>query len=162
VLRRQPAPRDDGQLTLLVIGYTTIAAVLVLVGVDASKVFLARRALSSAADSAALAAAQAVDRGAIYAGDGGQCGGLLPLDPLRAADLAGQTLADDEADLRHQFARLDPAATDVAEGRVTVRLGGEVAVPFGSVLAMLTAGDGRMDVAVASSAQSPVTAPGGC
>src|SRR4051794_11890998 len=141
-----------------------IAAVLVLVGVDASKVFLARRALSSAADAAALAAAQAVDRNAVYAGAGGAGGGLLPPDPVRAADLAGQTLADDEADLQHEFAVLDPAATEVTGGRVTVRLSGDVAVPFGSVLALLTAGhdDGRVHVAVAASAQSPVTAPDGC
>ena len=58
--RRRPVD-DAGQLTLLIIGFTALATLLILVGVDVSKVFLARRALSSAADAAALAAAQSVN-----------------------------------------------------------------------------------------------------
>jgi hypothetical protein len=155
---------DEGQLTLLVIGYVAIAAVLVVLGIDASKVFLARRALASAADAAALAAAQGVDRSAIYAGTGGGCGRLLPLDPVRAGALAAQTFGDDADGLRSTFATLDPPSTQVDAGTVTVSLSGDVAVPFGSVLAVLLPGhgDGRVHVAVTSSAQSPETAPGGC
>ena len=84
MLRRRPSG-DEGQLTLLIIGFVAIAAVLIVIGVDASKVFLAQRALSSAADAAALSASQAVDKAAIYAGTGGRCGGLLPLDDVEAS-----------------------------------------------------------------------------
>jgi len=155
---------DDGQLTLLIIGFVAIAATLVVVGVDASKLFLARRALSSAADAAALAAAQAVDKGAIYTGQGGGCGNLLPLDPDRAAQLAGAAVDDDAADLRHTFAQLDPPDTVVDNGTVQVHLSGQVALPFGRVIALLVPGhdDGRAHVDVTSHAQSPLTAPGGC
>src|SRR4029079_11288369 len=84
---------DDGSLTLLVIGYTLIAAVLSVVGVDVSKVFLAQRALSSAADAAALAGAQAVDRTAVYI-DGADCSGL-PGDPsLRQAAVDASAAED--------------------------------------------------------------------
>lgn len=154
---------DDGSLTVLVIGYTFIAAVLVVVGVDVSKVFLARRALSSVADAAALAAAQAADRSAIYAGDVG-CGGVLPLDPTRAEQDVDASLADDLVDLRHTFHEIRPADVSVAAGTVTVHLSGEVKVPFGRVLGLLDPGrsDGLSNVSVTSAAQSPVTAVGGC
>lgn len=156
--------RDDGQLTLLVIGYTFIAAVLIVAAVDVSKVFLAQRALSSAADAAALAAVQAIDRDAIYSGTAGGCGERLPLDADRAAQAAGGTVADDLDDLHDEFAVVTPPDTQVVDGIVTVHLSGEVAVPFGGVLRMLDPGrtDGHVHVSVTSSAESPVTAPGGC
>jgi Flp pilus assembly protein TadG len=156
--------RDEGQLTLLIIGFVAIAAMLVVVGIDASKLFLARRALSSVADSAALAAAEAVDKNAIYTGSGGGCGNLLPLDESRAASLAGDTVADDETDLRHTFATLDAPDTVVVNGTVTVHLSGEVALPFGRIIAFLVPGhaDGRAHVEAVSHAQSPLTEPGGC
>jgi len=154
---------ERGQLTLLIIGLVAIAALLIVVAIDVSKVFLARRALSSAADAAALAAAQAVDKAAVYRGDGG-CGSLLPLDPAQAASYADAALADDEGDLRQTFVSLDAAQTDVQTGTVTVHVGGEVAVPFGKVLALLLPGhaDGRVHVDATAHAQSPLTAPGGC
>jgi hypothetical protein len=156
--------RDRGQLALLVIGYVAIAGVLIVAGIDASKVFLARRALSSAADAAALAAAQAVDRAAIYAGDAGGCGALLPLDDDRAGQLAGQSVADDLDGLRQTFRTVDPPDTLVASGTVTVHLSGDVGVPFGGVLAMLVPGhgDGLVHVDVSASAQSPLSTPSGC
>ena len=154
---------DGGSLTVLVIGYTFLAAVLVVVGVDVSKVFLARRALSSVADAAALAAAQAADRAAVYAGGAG-CGGVLPIDATAAVEQVQASLTEDLADLGQTFVLVGPPVTDVANGTVTVHLSGEVAVPFGKVLALLdpSRADGRVHVSVAASAESPVTAPGGC
>lgn len=164
MLTRRRRTDDSGSLTLLVIGYVGIAALLVVVAVDVSKVFLARRALSASADSAALAGAQVVDRAALYAGAAGGCGTRLPLDPAGSTGAVTLTLADDSADLRHAFAALDPAETDVHDGVVTVRLGGDVAVPFGKVLAALLPGhdDGRVHVAVVASAESPVSGAPGC
>lgn len=154
---------DDGQLTVLIIGYVFIAAVLVIAGVDVSKVFLARRALSSVADSAALAAAQSVDRAALYQGGGG-CGALLPLDPDGARTQAAAALADDVPALQQTFAGLDQADVAVTADTVTVHMSGDVHVPFGAVLSLLHVGrsDGSVHVGVTAAAQSPVTAPGGC
>ncbi|HTW19192.1 MAG TPA: pilus assembly protein TadG-related protein [Mycobacteriales bacterium] len=149
---------DDGSVLVLVIGYVAIAAVLITVGVDVSKVFLARRALASAADSAVLAAAQGIDTAAIYRGGALRCGEPLPLDPQHAADLAQRSLSDDAADLRHVFASLGPPATTVDGGTVTVVLRGRVDVPFGRVVGWLdgSASGGRIGVSETSHARSPV------
>jgi uncharacterized membrane protein len=155
---------DDGQLTLLIIGFVAIAVMLVIVGVDASKVFLARRALSAAADASALAASQAVDKNAIYAGVGGGCGGLLPLDADEVARRAALAVDDQAAGLRGSFAALDGPQTAVEGDTVAVHLSGRVALPFGHVLAVLIPGhdDGRVQIDVTSHARSPLTVPGGC
>ena len=156
--------RDEGQLTLLIIGFVAIAGLLIVVGVDASKVFLARRALSSAADAAAVAGSQAVDKAAIYAGTAGGCGELLPLDPDVAEQRAAQAVDDQSAGLKGTFATLDDPQTTVAGDTVAVHLSGRVALPFGHVLALLVPGhdDGTVQIDATSHAQSPLTMPGGC
>jgi uncharacterized membrane protein len=154
---------DDGQLTLLIIGFVTIAALLVIVGVDVSRVFLARRALASTADAAALAAAQAVDRAAVYGGRSG-CGGLLPVDADAAAHVVGTTVGDASDSLRRTFVALEAPDTSADAGTVTVRLSGDVRVPFGKVLALLVPGHphGTVTVSVVSHAESSLSLPGGC
>jgi Putative Flp pilus-assembly TadE/G-like len=153
----RPRTRDDGSILVLVIGYTAIAAVLLVVGVDTSKVFLARRALASAADAAALAAAQGIDRNVLYNGPGPQCREPLPLSPRRAADLAAGSVALDRGHLGHLFASLSAPATSVAGGSAGVELTGEVAVPFGRVLSWLDPADsgGLVRVSETSHARSP-------
>lgn len=159
MLRRRD---DNGQLTLLVIGYAAIAVTLIVVGVDASKVFLARRALSSVADAAALRAAQSVDKTALYAGSAG-CGDDLPLDPSRAATTAADVITDDLPDLRRVFASVDSPDVTTSNGVATVHLSGTVSVPFGRVLALLLPGhDMRVHVDVTAHARSPLSAPDGC
>lgn len=164
MLNSRPARDDEGQLTLLIIGFVAIAAVLVIVGIDASKVFLARRALSSAADAAAVAASQAVDRNAIYAGIGGGCGGLLPLDPDVAAQRAALAVDDQAAGLHSTFTELADPETSVTGDTVAVHLSGRVAMPFGHILAVLVPGhdDGTVQIDATSHAQAPLTLPGGC
>lgn len=150
---------DEGSLTLLVIGYTFVAAVLIVVGIDVSKVFLAQRALSSAADSAALAGSQAIDRAAVYAGDT-DCAGL-PVDEASAQRAVAAAWADATVSLQGTFASLSEPDVEVAAGRVRVRLHGKVAVPFGRALATLLpdSPDGRVDVAADAAAASALTAP---
>jgi hypothetical protein len=147
---------------VLIIGYTAIAAVLILVGVDVSKVFLAQRALASAADAAALAASQGVDTSALDAGPGPACGAALPLDPQQSAQLAAQSLDAERASLDHTFASLGDPVTQAGAGTVKVSLSGEVAVPFGRVLGWLdpSRGNGLVHVSESSYAQSPVAGTG--
>jgi uncharacterized membrane protein len=154
---------DEGQLTVLIIGFTFLLSVLVVVGVDVSKVFLARRALSSVADAAALSAAQAADRAAIYAG-AASCGDVLPIDSAAATQQVDASLSDDLADLRHTFAEVQPPEVLVTDGTVTVHVTGDVKVPFGRVLTLLdpSRSDGVVHVSVTAAARSPITASGGC
>lgn len=60
-------PRDEGSILVLSLGFIVICILALAVVVDASTVFLARRALQSQADGAALAGAQAIDLEAYYA-----------------------------------------------------------------------------------------------
>jgi hypothetical protein len=59
---------DEGSLIPLILFYFVVAATLVLVVTDASKYYLARRSLQSAADGAALASAQSVSSQGVYSG----------------------------------------------------------------------------------------------
>jgi len=151
--------RDEGSLTLLVIGYTLIAALLIVIGVDVSKVFLAQRALSSAADAAALAGAQAVDRAGIYAGD--PICADLSVDPSSAQDAVDASVRDAGEVLEATFVSLSDPEVRVQAGTVEVQLHGQVAVPFGRVLAVLLPDhpDGTVGVSAASAAASAVTSP---
>jgi uncharacterized membrane protein len=154
------ATRDEGSLTLLVVGYTLIAAVLVVIGIDVSKVFLAQRALSSAADAAALSGAQAVDRAAIYRGDDG-CSGL-PVDAGAATSAVDASLDDAAGDLQQTFVALSDPEVQVAGDTVRVQLRGEVAVPFGRVVALLLPDhpSGQVSVSADAAATSALSAPG--
>ncbi|KJE20456.1 putative Flp pilus-assembly TadE/G [Frankia torreyi] len=61
-----PGGADGGTILILTLGYLMVAAMLVVVVTDVSAVYLARRSVASAADGAALAAAQRIDENAIY------------------------------------------------------------------------------------------------
>jgi len=82
-LRLQRRPRGEGgTILLLTLGYVVIALGLVAVVVDASAVFLARRALASACDGASLAGAQSVDVPGVYHGAAST---TLPLAQVQGA-----------------------------------------------------------------------------
>ncbi len=81
----RPKRRTDGEegtILLLTLGCLAIALMLVVVVVDASAVFLARRSLASEADGASIAAAQAVSKPAVYTRG---AGARLPLAEVQAA-----------------------------------------------------------------------------
>ncbi len=58
--------REGGQISLLILGFTVIALMLIVGGVDVTAVQLARTRLLDAADGAALDASDALDGGSAY------------------------------------------------------------------------------------------------
>jgi len=86
---------------MLTLGYLMIASMLAIVVTDVSAVYLARRSVASAADGAALAAAQRIDENAVYTATG-------PLDELPPGDVL-TTVADYQA-------RADPSGATVLSG----------------------------------------------
>lgn len=88
--RRAPSG-DSGTVLVLVLGFAGILVALVAVVVDVSAVVLAKRAVASAADGAALSAAQAADLDALYAqGLGDQVPLSLPEARRRVAAYEAQ------------------------------------------------------------------------
>jgi len=83
--------RDDrGSMIPLVLGFFVLAALLIFGAVTASTAFLAQRDLAAVCDGAAVAAAQSVNEGALYAAGlaaGTTDGQRLPLD-LTAVEAA--------------------------------------------------------------------------
>jgi len=78
--RQCTASGDAGQISLLVIGYCTLAIALLTVVTSASAVHLERKRLLEVADSAALDAADALDSPLYYGGGGvGPPGTGVPL-----------------------------------------------------------------------------------
>jgi hypothetical protein len=64
--RAQDEQGDRGQISLLILGFTIIALMLIIGAVDVTAVQLARTRLFDAADSAALDASDALDNGSAY------------------------------------------------------------------------------------------------
>lgn len=128
-LQRVRSRGDDGQLLLLVLVYTVVAGLLVTVVVDVSKVYLERRALVSAADGAALAAANEPDLAAVYRG----AGAALPLSRAGATAAVRQYAAD--ADLAASFPGFQVVGVDTDGVVVRVELAADVPLPFVTLLA---------------------------
>ena len=114
---------DDGQMTVLIIGFTAIVLLLIVVVTDISKAFLVRRDLDATADGAVLAAANGL--AAVSAQPGAD--GNAALDPEEARRLAAEYL--DQVAASNRFDGLDWSA-DVAGTTVTVRLTSSVELPF--------------------------------
>ena len=112
--------RDEGSVLLLVIGFAGIPLVLVAVVADVSAVVLAKRSVASAADGAAVTAAQALDLDAVY--DQG-LGEQLPLSTgdARARVAAYEAQARGQQPGLRLVLRLEER-TAVVTGSRTVRL----------------------------------------
>ena len=76
--------RDDGTVLVLVIGFAFLLVIMVAVVVNVSAVVLAKRAVASAADGAAISAAQSLDVEALYRQ------GLREQVPLSLAEARGR------------------------------------------------------------------------
>lgn len=129
---RRGCARDDGQLTILVLGFAVILLMLVALVTDASKIFLAQRSLSGAADAAAVAGANAVDESAVYTG---QAGDALPLTSRSVRDAVDGYVADAGLARPDRFNRFAVAAATTQDGvTATVRLTATVPLPFPKLL----------------------------
>jgi uncharacterized membrane protein len=120
---------DDGTILVLVLGFVAVLLLMVAVVVNVSVVILAKRGLVSAADGAAVTAAQSLDLETLYAGGLSEEG--IPLD----TGLAVQRVAEYEAvaavgqpGLQLVLDRIDGGTTVVVRG---VR---PVPLPFGRML----------------------------
>ena len=83
---RRHGHRERGQISVLILGLTVVALMLVVGGVDVTAVQLARTRLLDAADGAALDAADSLDEPGAYRGGLG--------DAVRLTDATVQQAAD--------------------------------------------------------------------
>lgn len=122
--------RDErGTVLPLVVGLVAIVLALVTVITDVGALWLQRRALQATVDGGALAGAQAVDLGRVYA-EGAH--GTLRLDPAAARAAVRAYLASVPASSRQQGFRL--AAVTTTGTAVTVRATAVARLPFLSSL----------------------------
>ncbi len=153
----QQLRRDDsGQLLVLILGFAVVAGLLVTVVTNASRVFLYQRALSSAADGAALAAAQSVDTAAIYRGGADE---TLPLDPAAVDAAVSSYLGDAGVAERLPGLAVATTATD-GSTTVTVTLTARLELAFLNAVSDQWAGGVPLSAtARATSPLATVTAP---
>jgi len=146
---RRLRDRDDGQVLLLVIGLAVIAAMLVTVVVNVSKVFLWERSLASAADGAAVAASSAVDESPVYQGGTGE---RLPLSPEGVGGRVAAYVT--ETGLTERFGSRFRYDVAVVNDTVTVTFAAPVDLVFVNLVSS-TYADGY-PLSVTASARSPL------
>ena len=131
-------------MLLFLLGVVVLSALLVAVVVDTSTLFLARMQLMSAADGAAISAAQAVDQRVLYTQP---ASGALPLDPTLVDEAVTRYLAvDGDRDVE-----VVSVTTDGTTVRVAFRR--QVQLPFVNLITFGTRGPVTVDADAA--AESP-------
>ncbi|MCW2598961.1 MAG: Protein of unknown function rane [Frankiales bacterium] len=145
---RQPRTQDEGTVLFLTLGLAVVLLLLVAVVVDISAVILAKRGVSSAADGAALAAAQQPDRAAIN-DHGGALASRLPLDEVAVQDVVATYAGD--ADDSLPGLRLVATVEGAGKQEAVVDAYRTITVPFGGWL-----GIGKVQVHAVARARSPV------
>ncbi|MGF7235167.1 MAG: pilus assembly protein TadG-related protein [Frankia sp.] len=115
-----PAGRDDGgTILILTLGYVMLALMLIVVVVDVSALYLARRGLAATADGAALAAAQQIDEPAVYQTTGAVTD--LPLGDVEQSVARYSAQADPTGDTTLRAVLTNPTTVHV-DGARTVTL----------------------------------------
>lgn len=146
-----PGSAEDGQLTILIVGFAVIAIALILVGLSATTVQLARIRLFDIADSAALDAADSVTTTAYGSGMGEQ----LPLTDAASRAATQRYLASVQRPQHVTSWSLMPGTGSPDGHTAVVVLRGVVAVPY--VSSFLETFHGRITVTVRSHAQGDIT-----
>jgi hypothetical protein len=115
---------EDGQTSLLIIGFALVVVMMVAVVVDSSAAYLRRQGLDSLADGAALAAADGVQGEQVYQGGLGEHAAIDPAAAERyVADYLGALGAAEKY----------PGLTysvDTAAGSVVVRVRAPLDLPL--------------------------------
>ncbi|MGN6300834.1 MAG: pilus assembly protein TadG-related protein [Angustibacter sp.] len=155
---RSRTPRgDDGQITVLALGFALIAFVLVAVVADAAAVHLARTQLTDVAEAAALDAADALADTAYGTGIDGAPGPVGPAVPLTDESVRQQTqryLATYEPTSRLDAVRVLPG-TGTSDGQsATVALAGRARLPIAAFV--VASWDGGITVTATATARAPL------
>jgi hypothetical protein len=116
--------REDGQTSLLIVGFFLVALLMVVVVVDASAAYLRRQSLDSVADGAALAAADGVQGERVYRGGLGE---RAEIDPAVARRYVAEYLAAVGAHSRYPGIGYSVQTTSDA---VAVRVTAPLDLPF--------------------------------
>jgi len=154
--RRRTPSGDDGQISLLTLGYTIVALALVSVVTDATAVHLARTQLLDAADAAALDAADALAAGPAYSGGLGD-GDAVPVTDAAVRDQATRYLATYQPPSHLDAVEL-AAGTGTADGHsATVHLVGLVHLPIAATL--VASLGGPVTISVQSTARAAFQPP---
>jgi uncharacterized membrane protein len=136
---------DDGQITVLIIGFVVIVVLAVGVVANASKAFVYRRSLASWADGAAIAAAQAVAEDVVYAGPTME---TLPISATEARRVVDEYVASNG--LGHRFTGLRvEVGVDPEANTVTVEFGARVPL-------VLSGNAASIPVSAAATATAPL------
>jgi len=144
-----PEQSERGQISLLILGFTIIALMLIVGGVDVTAVQLSRARLLDAADAAALDASDALDNDSAY----GQ--GLKEAVPITDASVnasAGEYLAVEPRPHGISSWVLIPGTGSPDGQTAVIRLRGTVDIPIAA--SVLSAFGGSVDITVESRARS--------
>jgi hypothetical protein len=114
---------DDGQVSVLLVGFFVVAVLLVVVVVDASAAYLHRQRLDAVADGAAIAAVDALQEAPIYEQGLGE---RVALDPEEARALVATYLQGVGA---YRYAGLRYAVSTTPDS-VTVRVSAPLDLPL--------------------------------
>lgn len=123
-MTRGPVRPEDGQVTVLIIGFALVLLAAVGVTVDASAAYLQRESLATLADGAALAGADQLQGGAAY---GGGLGERVPIDPQTARASVDAHLRAVGAHASHPGLS---AQVEVVGDRLVVRLSAPLDLPI--------------------------------
>ena len=115
---------ERGQATVLIIGFTVVAVMMVAMVVDASAAYLRRTALDSLADGAALAAADGIQGRQVYEGG---LGHRAEIDPVVARRFVAEYLRDSGAARRYPGL---VCTVGTAPDRVVVQVSAPVRLPI--------------------------------
>lgn len=94
--RRSMNRREEGTITVMVVGFFVVIGLLAVVVINSSSAFLQRQELNNVADGAALAAADGLRQETIYREGIDED---APIDPGRARELVSAYLAATTTDL---------------------------------------------------------------
>ena len=127
-MKRLCVRADHGTVMVYALGGVLLVLSVILVLSDTSSLFMQRAALMMVADDAAIAAANAIDVGAIYAQG---VGDVLILDPVLAQEFAAQSVSGAQ-DARLEDIHLD--AVTVSGDSVEVLVSAAVPSAIGGIV----------------------------